>query len=142
MIGCGGVGLAAIQGCRIAGASRIIAVDTMAWKLELAKSLGATDGVNAKDSDAVAAVQSLIPGGVDYAFECIGTKQTGAQVVAMVKKGGTAVMVGVVPIGQTVDDPGARRRAQRQEDPRLDDGRQPLPHRHAALRRLLPRRAS
>jgi len=105
VIGCGGVGLSAIQGCRIAGASRIIAVDTMGWKLELAKTLGATDGVNAKDADPVAGVQSLVPGGVDYAFECIGTKQTGAQVIAMVKKGGTAVWVGVVPIGQTVDVP-------------------------------------
>ena len=105
VIGCGGVGLSAIQGCRIAGASRIIAVDTMPWKLELAKTLGATDGVNARDADPVAGVQSLVPGGVDFAFECIGTKQTGVQVIAMVKKGGTAVWVGVVPIGQTVDVP-------------------------------------
>jgi S-(hydroxymethyl)glutathione dehydrogenase/alcohol dehydrogenase len=106
VIGCGGVGLAAIQGCRIAGASRIIAVDTMPWKLELAKTLGATDGVNAKDSDAVMQIQSLVPGGVDYSFECIGTKQTAAQSVAMIRKGGTAVWVGIVPIGQTVEVPG------------------------------------
>ena len=106
VIGCGGVGLAAIQGCRIAGASRIIAVDTQAWKLDLAKSLGATDGVNAKDSDAVMQVQGLIPGGVDYAFECLGSKQTASQTFAMVKKGGTAVMVGVVPIGQMIEIPG------------------------------------
>ena len=106
VIGCGGVGLAAIQGCRIAGASRIIAVDTMPWKLELAKTLGATDGVNAKDSDSVMQVQSLVPGGVDYSFECIGTKQTAAQSVAMIRKGGTAVWVGIVPIGQTVEVPG------------------------------------
>ena len=106
VIGCGGVGLAAIQGCRIAGASRIIAVDTQAWKLDLAKSLGATDGVNAKESDAVMQVQGLIPGGVDYAFECLGSKQTATQTFAMVKKGGTAIMVGVVPMGQMVEIPG------------------------------------
>src|SRR5512134_3491215 len=106
VIGCGGVGVAAIQGCRIAGASRIIAVDTQAWKLDLAKSLGATDGVNAKESDAVMQVQGLIPGGVDYAFECLGSKQTATQTFAMVKKGGTAVMVGVVPIGQMIEIPG------------------------------------
>jgi S-(hydroxymethyl)glutathione dehydrogenase/alcohol dehydrogenase len=106
VIGCGGVGLAAIQGCRIAGASRIVAVDTMPWKLELAKTLGATDGVNAKEGDAVAGVQQLLGGGADYAFECIGTKQTAAQTVAMIKKGGTAIFVGVLPIGQTVEIPG------------------------------------
>jgi S-(hydroxymethyl)glutathione dehydrogenase / alcohol dehydrogenase len=105
VIGCGGVGLAAIQGCRIAGAARIVAVDTMPWKLELAKTLGATDGVNAKDADPVTGVQSVLGGGADYAFECIGTKQTCAQALAMVKKGGTAIWVGVVPIGQAVEVP-------------------------------------
>jgi S-(hydroxymethyl)glutathione dehydrogenase/alcohol dehydrogenase len=103
VVGCGGVGLSAIQGCRIAGASRIIAVDTMAWKLELARALGATDGIDAAAGDAVAQVQSLVKGGVDYAFECIGTKQTAAQIVAMIRKGGMAVLVGVVPIGQMVE---------------------------------------
>ncbi|MBM4335426.1 MAG: Zn-dependent alcohol dehydrogenase [Deltaproteobacteria bacterium] len=106
VVGCGGVGLSAIQGARIGGASRIIAVDTQPWKLELAKSLGATDGVNAKDGDAVMGVHGLIPGGVDYAFECLGAKQTVTQAFAMVKKGGTAVMVGVVPMGQMVEFPG------------------------------------
>jgi S-(hydroxymethyl)glutathione dehydrogenase/alcohol dehydrogenase len=106
VIGCGGVGLSAIQGCRIAGASRIIAVDTMAWKLELAKSLGATDGIDAKAGDAVMQLHGMIPGGVDYAFECLGSKQTAAQAFGMTKKGGTAIMVGVVPIGQMIEIPG------------------------------------
>ncbi len=106
VIGCGGVGLAAIQGCRIAGASRIVAVDTQGWKLELAKSLGATDGINAKESDALMQLHGLIPGGVDYSFECLGAKQTAAQAFGMIKKGGTAVMVGVVPIGQSIELPG------------------------------------
>ena len=62
VIGCGGVGLSAIQGCRIAGASRIIAVDTEAWKLDLARRLGATDGVNGSDGDAGATVREVLEG--------------------------------------------------------------------------------
>ena len=103
VIGCGGVGLAAIQGCRIAGASRIIAVDTVASKLDLAQKLGATDGVNAKDGDAVAAVHELTGGGTDFAFECIGTPGTCQQAAMMIRKGGTCVLVGVVPIGVGVE---------------------------------------
>lgn len=93
VIGCGGVGLSALQGSRIAGAGRIIAVDTVPWKLELAQKLGATDVVNASETDAVAAVHELSAGGADYAFECIGTAPTTLQTLAMVGKGGTAVMV-------------------------------------------------
>jgi S-(hydroxymethyl)glutathione dehydrogenase / alcohol dehydrogenase len=106
VIGCGGVGLAAIQGCRLAGASRIVAVDNQAWKLGLARQLGATDAVNATEGDAVAKVMELSGGGLDYAFECIGLSATVAQAVRMLKKGGTAVMVGVVPFGQNVELPG------------------------------------
>ncbi len=105
VIGCGGVGLSALQGSRIAGAGRIIAVDTVPWKLELAQKLGATDVVNASETDAVAAVHELTGGGADYAFECIGTAPTTLQTIAMVGKGGTAVMVGVMPLGQTVEVP-------------------------------------
>ncbi len=105
VIGCGGVGLAAIQGCRIAGASKIIAVDTVGWKLDLAKELGATETVDASSGDPAQAVLAAT-GGVDYAFECIGLAPTTTQAVAMVRKGGTAVMVGVVPIGKMVEIPG------------------------------------
>jgi len=103
IIGCGGVGLSALQGCRIAGAGRIIAVDTMDWKLELARELGATDVVNAGSGDPVAQVQELTSGGVDYAFECIGLKPTIQQAVGMAAKGGAAVLVGVLPIGEKVE---------------------------------------
>jgi S-(hydroxymethyl)glutathione dehydrogenase/alcohol dehydrogenase len=106
VIGCGGVGLAAVQGCRIAGASRIVAVDTMPWKLDLACKLGATDGVLAGDGDPVPSVQALLPGGADYAFECIGLPATTAQAVAMVRKGGVCVLVGVVPFGTKLELPG------------------------------------
>jgi len=103
VVGCGGVGLAAIQGCRIAGASRIIAVDTFAWKLDLARQLGATDGVDASRGDATMSVLELSGGGVDTSFECIGTKGTVTQAAAMIRKGGTCVLVGVVPLGQAVE---------------------------------------
>jgi S-(hydroxymethyl)glutathione dehydrogenase/alcohol dehydrogenase len=106
VIGCGGVGLSIIQGCRMAGANRIIAVDALPWKLELAAKVGATDTVNGKDTDAVEAVQELTSGGVDYAFEAIGIKQTIEQAYAMARRGGAAVMVGVVPAGTNVEFPG------------------------------------
>ena len=105
VIGCGGVGLSALQGARIAGAGRIIAVDTVPWKLELARKLGASDVVNAADGDPVAAVKELTAGGVETAFECIGTAPTCQQALAMLCRGGTAVMVGVVPMGVSVAIP-------------------------------------
>jgi S-(hydroxymethyl)glutathione dehydrogenase/alcohol dehydrogenase len=102
VIGCGGVGLAAIQGARIVGAGRIIAVDAQPWKFELARALGATDCVDPKAGDPVAAVHQLTGGGADFAFECIGLVPTVQQAVAMTGRGGTAVLVGVVPITQLV----------------------------------------
>jgi S-(hydroxymethyl)glutathione dehydrogenase/alcohol dehydrogenase len=106
VIGCGGVGLAAIQGCRIGGASRIIAVDVVPWKLELAQKLGATDVVDSSKDNAMMKVLGLTGGGVDYCFECIGIKELAAQGLAMIHKGGTLVLVGVVPLGQNIELPG------------------------------------
>lgn len=103
VIGCGGVGLSVIQGARIGGAGRIIAVDTASWKLDLARTLGATDGVDASQNDAVEAVVEMTSGGVDYAFEAIGLARTVQQGLRMTKLGGTLVMVGVMPIGSTVE---------------------------------------
>jgi S-(hydroxymethyl)glutathione dehydrogenase/alcohol dehydrogenase len=102
VIGCGGVGLAAIQGARIIGAGRIIAVDAQPWKFDLARKLGATDCIDAKDANPVGAVQALTGGGVDFAFECIGLVPTVQQAVAMTGRGGTTVLVGVVPITELV----------------------------------------
>ncbi|HYR95697.1 MAG TPA: Zn-dependent alcohol dehydrogenase [Candidatus Binatus sp.] len=107
VIGCGGIGLSVVQGCRIAGAGRIVAVDTAAWKLDLAKRLGATDVVNAAGGNPVPAVVEMTSGGVDYAFEAIGTPATIRQAVRMTRKGGTTVMIGVVPAGTSVELPGA-----------------------------------
>src|SRR4029453_1307573 len=83
VIGCGGVGLSAIQGAAIAGAGRVIAVDMGDSKLQLEKKMGAPDGVNAKKGDPVAQVQELTGGGVDYSFEAIGLKIAAEQAFAM-----------------------------------------------------------
>jgi len=107
VIGCGGVGLSVVQGARIAGAGRIVAVDTQAWKLDLAARLGATDVVNAAEGNPVPPVVEMTQGGVDYAFEAIGSPATVRQAVRMTRKGGTIVMIGVVPAGTNVELPGA-----------------------------------
>jgi S-(hydroxymethyl)glutathione dehydrogenase/alcohol dehydrogenase len=106
VIGCGGVGLSAIQGARIAGAGRIIAVDTLAAKLELAKRFGATDCVNASEGNPVQQVRQLTGGGVEYSFEAIGLKQTAEQAFGMLKNGGTATLIGMIPLGQKIELPG------------------------------------
>lgn len=96
VIGCGGVGLNVIQGARIAGATKIIAVDMFDSKLEMAKEFGATDVVNAGEGDPVAAVQALTEGrGVDTSFEVIGLGPTIDQAINMARTGGEIVLVGV-----------------------------------------------
>jgi S-(hydroxymethyl)glutathione dehydrogenase/alcohol dehydrogenase len=107
VIGCGGVGLNVVQGAILAGASRVIAVDKLAAKLELAQKFGATDTVNASETDSVEAVQALVPGGVDFAFEAIGLIPTAEQAFRMAKHGGTAVIVGLTPVGQNIAVHGA-----------------------------------
>ncbi|MBW2497193.1 MAG: Zn-dependent alcohol dehydrogenase [Deltaproteobacteria bacterium] len=102
IIGCGGVGLSALQGARIRGAGKIIAVDAQPWKFDLAKDLGATDCVNAKEGDPVAAVHELTGGGADFVFECIGLVPTVQQAIGMTGRGGTTVLVGVVPVTEMV----------------------------------------
>jgi len=102
IIGCGGVGLSALQGARIVGAGKIIAVDAQPWKFDLAQKLGATHCIDAKAGDPVAAVHALTGGGADFVFECIGLVPTVQQAIAMTGRGGTAVLVGVVPIQHLV----------------------------------------
>ena len=101
--GTGGVGLAAIQGAAIAGARMIIAVDVFDHKLETAKQLGATHGVNAASGDPVKAIRELTGPGVDYAFECIGLKKAAEQAFDCLRPGGTATIVGMIPVGQKVE---------------------------------------
>jgi S-(hydroxymethyl)glutathione dehydrogenase/alcohol dehydrogenase len=107
VIGCGGIGLSVVQGARIAGAARIIGVDTAAWKLDLARRLGATETVDGATDNPVPRVVEATAGGVDYAFEAIGNPATVRQAVRMTRKGGTIVMIGVVPAGVNVELPGA-----------------------------------
>jgi S-(hydroxymethyl)glutathione dehydrogenase/alcohol dehydrogenase len=100
IVGCGGVGLSALQGARIIGAGKLIAVDTQAWKFDLARKLGATACVDATHGDPISAVHDLTDGGADFVFECIGIVPTVQQAIAMTGRGGTTVLVGVVPFGQ------------------------------------------
>jgi S-(hydroxymethyl)mycothiol dehydrogenase len=103
VIGLGGIGLAALQGARIAGASRLIAVDVVAAKLERAREFGATDVVDASGGDVVGTVRGLTDGeGVDLALEATGVPAVVAQAVAMLARGGTAVAIGVPPPDSTV----------------------------------------
>ncbi len=107
VIGCGGVGLAAINGAAIAGAGRIIAVDMQGSKLNLAKEFGATDVVNPADGDPVKQVIELTKGGVHHSFEAIGLKQTAEQAFGMLRRGGTANIIGMIPVGQKIELMGA-----------------------------------
>ena len=103
VIGAGGIGLNIIQTARLSGARRIIAIDVAEHKLGFAKDFGATDTINAGEQDAVQAVQELTGGGVDYAFEAIGLKATAEQTYNMIRNGGTAVIVGMVPMTDNIE---------------------------------------
>ena len=107
VIGCGGIGLSAVNGAAIAGAERIIAIDTVASKLELAKQMGATDTINASNADPVALVREMTGGGVPYSFEAIGSKATAEQSFAMLRPGGTATIIGMIPFGTKIELHGA-----------------------------------
>jgi S-(hydroxymethyl)glutathione dehydrogenase / alcohol dehydrogenase len=106
VVGCGGVGVNCVQGAALAGASRIVAIDTNPAKLELAARFGATDLVDAGGADPVQQVRDLLPGrvsaGVDYSFEAVGHPATAAQAFRMLRKGGTATVIGVMPPGAEV----------------------------------------
>jgi len=103
VLGCGGVGLAAINGAAIAGAGMIIAVDMVDAKLEMAKSVGATHTINASSGNAVGEVMELTQGGCDYTFEAIGLKASTEQAWQMLGAGGTATVIGMIPVGTMVE---------------------------------------
>jgi len=103
VIGCGGVGLSAVNGAALAGAERIIAIDTVPSKLEIARELGATDTLNASNADAVKEVREMTGGGVHYSFEALGTKTTAEQAFGMLRPGGTATIIGMVPFGVKIE---------------------------------------
>jgi len=100
VFGCGGVGLNTIQAARIVGAGKIIAVDVNRQKLVWAEEFGATHAVDASKEDPVARVQAISGrGGVDFAFEVVGTQKTIEQALASTHRGGMCVVVGVSPAG-------------------------------------------
>lgn len=103
VIGCGGVGLSAIQGCAIAGAAAVVAVDLDERRLELAAELGATHTICGRDQDVAAAVMAITDDfGADYALETAGTIQTLELALAVIRPGGIAVAVGVPPLGSQI----------------------------------------
>jgi S-(hydroxymethyl)glutathione dehydrogenase/alcohol dehydrogenase len=106
VFGCGGVGLAIVQGARIGGASRIIGVDMFDGKLEMAKRVGATHVVNGARDDAVQAIRALTGGaGVDHAFEAVGNTTLVRQAIESLAIRGTATIVGVLPPDAMIEFP-------------------------------------
>lgn len=102
VIGCGGVGLATINAAKIAGAGRIIAADPIPEKRALAMKLGATDTIDALADDAAAQIQELSRGGVDHAIEAVGRPASGELAVKSLKRGGTATILGMMPLSHQV----------------------------------------
>jgi len=102
IFGAGGVGLAAIQAARLAGAAKVIAVDLLESKLAAARRMGATHTVDASSTEPVKAIREITGGGADYAFEVIGIAKVVEQAMASIGPGGTAVSVGVVPPTESI----------------------------------------
>ncbi|MEQ1689357.1 MAG: zinc-binding dehydrogenase, partial [Sphingopyxis sp.] len=100
--GCGGVGLATINAAKIAGAGRIIAADPIPEKRALAVNLGATDTIDAMADDAAAQIVEMTKGGVDHAIEAVGRPASAALAVASLRRGGTATILGMMPLGEKV----------------------------------------
>jgi S-(hydroxymethyl)glutathione dehydrogenase/alcohol dehydrogenase len=105
VFGMGGVGLSTVQGARIAGASTIIAVDIVADKEALARSMGATHFINARSDDAVKAVFALTGIGADYSFDCVGNARIFEQALACLSSGGWSKMISVGMIPDEVPVP-------------------------------------
>jgi Zn-dependent alcohol dehydrogenase len=95
VIGCGGVGLSMVMGCRLAGAHPIIAVDVKESKLAFARELGASDVVDASKIDAVERLREMTGGGPDYVFDSVGGAATIRQALEAARRGGTAVVAGL-----------------------------------------------
>ena len=107
VIGCGGIGLNCIQGAAIAGAGRVIAVDMRAVEARAGAAVRRDRrGRRVRRATPVAQVQELTGGGVHYSFEAIGLKATAEQAFAMLRRGGTATVIGMIPLGQNIEIPG------------------------------------
>jgi S-(hydroxymethyl)glutathione dehydrogenase/alcohol dehydrogenase len=101
VFGCGGVGISAIQGARVAGASEIVAVDVVDSKLDDAQRFGATHAVKPDELDSI---KNTVTGGdgFDYAFEAIGLPQTMRSAYDVIRRGGTACIIGVGGLDKTI----------------------------------------
>jgi S-(hydroxymethyl)glutathione dehydrogenase/alcohol dehydrogenase len=106
VIGCGGVGLQVVAAARIAGAATIVAVDRSADKLTLARAQGATDAVVADGDGVTRRIRQALGGGADHAFEVVGRPETIRLAWDVIRPGGQAVVVGLVPKGVDVSLPG------------------------------------
>jgi S-(hydroxymethyl)glutathione dehydrogenase/alcohol dehydrogenase len=100
VIGCGGIGLAAVKAARIAGAARIVAIDPVAGKRELAMRMGATHGFDAGEDRLREQVVELTKGGVHHAIEAVGRISAGELALSLLRRGGTATIVGMMPLGE------------------------------------------
>jgi Zn-dependent alcohol dehydrogenase len=105
VFGCGGVGLSAVQGARVAGAERIVAVDPIRPRLELARRFGATDLVSPEDGDPVAAIHAITDGGVDLAVEAVGSGAVARQAFDALAPGGRAIVAGLTRFAEEIRIP-------------------------------------
>ncbi|MGY4396417.1 S-(hydroxymethyl)glutathione dehydrogenase/alcohol dehydrogenase [Sphingomonas sp. UYAg733] len=106
VIGCGGIGLAAVNAAKIAGAGTIIAIDPVPEKRALAEKLGATHSLDASDPDVAKKVAGLTDGGVHYAIEAVGRSNTAELAWTILRRGGTATILGMIAPGNEVKIPG------------------------------------
>ena len=102
VIGAGGIGLSAINAAKIAGAGRIVAIDPVPDKLEIAKKMGATDTVSSDTPDLAKHVMKMTGGGVHYAIEAVGRPETAELAWNMLRRGGTATILGMIAPGNRV----------------------------------------
>ena len=102
VVGCGGIGLAAINAAKIAGAGKIIAVDPVPEKRALAEKLGATHSVDALSDTAADEIVEISRGGVHHAIEAVGRPQSAATAVKVLRRGGMATILGMMPLGEKV----------------------------------------
>jgi Zn-dependent alcohol dehydrogenase len=103
VFGLGGIGLSCVQGGVLAGAAKIVAVDVLPAKLELARRLGATHTVDSSKNDPVAAIRDLTRGGADYTFEAVGNLAVIRQALEALGAGGALTVVGVPKLGSRFD---------------------------------------
>lgn len=103
VFGAGGVGLHSVQGARLMGASRVIAVDIAEHKLQFSGQFGATDTIDSTTQDPVEAIKELTDGGVDFAFDAFGGIETTQQALGSLRRNGTAVVVGLAPVGDKAE---------------------------------------